>query len=413
MSATASDRSAGEPRYLDGLRRICAPAQTLTRLRPLMATFGITRVANVTGLDRTGVPVVMVCRPSSRSIAVSQGKGMTLEAAKVSGLMEAIEVWHAERIMRPLLLGSLPEIRQERRVVDVLRLPRSAKFAAVTELQTLWIEGRDLNADAGVWIPYELVSTNYTLPFPPGSGMFQANTNGLASGNDIVEAQCHAICEVVERDATTRWKLLTTAARDACSVDLDSIDDPDCRMVIGRLRDAALSVHVWEMPTDVRVASFVCLVMEEGSDFADPEFGAGCHPLRAVALLRALLEGAQARNTYICAARDDFALDAWEPSHRRRRQRDCRALLPRCKPRRRFDEAPNFVASGPGEDRDWILACLRAAGFDQVISVDLSKEGIGIAVVKVVVPGLEGPISEDKGDYVPGARARRWAGWSE
>lgn len=413
MSATGPHSPNDQPRYIEGLRRTCAPAQTLVRLRPLLPTFGITRIANVTGLDRTGVPVVMVCRPNSRSIAVAQGKGMTLEAAKVSGLMEAIEVWHAERITRPLRLGSLAEIRENHRVVDVQRLSRSVKFSEVAHLQTLWMEGHDLNAETRIWIPHELVSTNYTLPFPPGSGMFQANTNGLASGNDIVEAQCHAMCEVVERDATTRWKLLSSSARDACAVSLESIDDQDCRLLIGRLRDVGLSVHLWEVTTDVQIASFVCLVMEEAGDFADPEFGAGCHPLRAVALLRALLEAAQARNTYISGARDDFALDAWEPRARRRRHKECRALTPRGAPQRRFDEAPNFVASSPGEDLEWMLARLRAAGFDQVISVDLTKEAVGIPVVKIVVPGLEGPIAEAKADYVPGARARRWVGWSQ
>jgi hypothetical protein len=29
-----------------------------------------------------------------------------------------------------------------------------------------------------------------------------------------------------------------------------------------------------------------------------------------------------------------------------------------------------------------------------------------------VVPGLEGPMTDSDGNYVPGARARRWMGWS-
>lgn len=59
---------------------------------------GITRVADVTGLDRIGIPVVMVCRPNARSLAVSQGKGIDIEAATVSGLMESVELYHAEHI---------------------------------------------------------------------------------------------------------------------------------------------------------------------------------------------------------------------------------------------------------------------------------------------------------------------------
>src|SRR3990172_2594314 len=96
--------------YWLGTHRSVSPEETVARLRPLMTAMGITRGANLTGLDRIGVPVVAVCRPNSRSIAVAQGKGLTLEAAKASGLMEATETFHAERIDRPLKLSSLEEM---------------------------------------------------------------------------------------------------------------------------------------------------------------------------------------------------------------------------------------------------------------------------------------------------------------
>lgn len=78
-------------------RRLVSAEETLARVKPLFPLFGITRVANVTGLDTIGIPVVMVNRPNSRGLAVSQGKGVTLAAAKASAVMESIESWHAER----------------------------------------------------------------------------------------------------------------------------------------------------------------------------------------------------------------------------------------------------------------------------------------------------------------------------
>ena len=75
-----------------------APLRTLERLRPVLAQVGVTRVAVITGLDDVGIPVVMVCRPNGRSLSVSQGKGVDLSAAKVSGIMEAVEAWHAEQV---------------------------------------------------------------------------------------------------------------------------------------------------------------------------------------------------------------------------------------------------------------------------------------------------------------------------
>ncbi len=38
---------------------------------------GITRIANVTGLDNIGIPVVMVCRPNSQAFLYRKGKGWT------------------------------------------------------------------------------------------------------------------------------------------------------------------------------------------------------------------------------------------------------------------------------------------------------------------------------------------------
>src|SRR5437868_6533309 len=93
-----------------GTERTVAPHETLRRVQPLLRSLGITRVADVTGLDRVGLPVVAVMRPNSRSISVSMGKGATPEAAEVSGIMEALEGHHAERVTLPLLLGSHREI---------------------------------------------------------------------------------------------------------------------------------------------------------------------------------------------------------------------------------------------------------------------------------------------------------------
>jgi len=199
---------AGFKAFRNGTHRTVSPADTLARVRPLMGTMGITRVANVTGLDRIGIPVVMVCRPNSRSVAVSQGKGLDLDAAKASGLMESVETWHAERITLRLKLGSFSDLRSTHRLVDVGALPLVDGSRYRADLPMLWIESRDLCTNEPTWLPYELVHSNYTLPFPPGHGCFPASTNGLASGNHLLEAACHAICEVIERDSTSIWHQL-------------------------------------------------------------------------------------------------------------------------------------------------------------------------------------------------------------
>ena len=55
-----------------------------------------------------------------------------------------------------------------------------------------------------------------------------------------------------------------------------------------------------------------------------------------------------------------------------------------------------------------MLARLRAAGYPSVVVVDLRNDDMGLDVVRVVVPGLEGYIGFDC--YSPGPRARARAG---
>ena len=394
-------------RYFHGTHRICAPEETLARLRPLLPTMGITRIANVTGLDRTGIPVVMVCRPNARSMTVSQGKGLTLAAAKASGVMEALEIWHAERIVKPLKLASFDEMRGEHRVADIAALPLARGSRYTAALPLLWIEGEDLLGGGPMWVPFELVSANYTLPLPPGSGCFQANTNGLASGNHWLEAVSHGLCEVVERDARTLWKHLPPGAQAARALDAQSVDDTACNSVIESYRSADLQVRIWDTTTDVGIASFVCLLLGRDDDDADPEFGAGSHPVRQIALLRALTEAGQARNTYIAGARDDYLPHLYSPPARARRQAYFQRLLASGEPTRAFAHVPSFESSSIEGDLRWMLARLRAAGIVQAVAVDLTREAIGVPVARVIVPGLEGAMSDEDGDYAPGLRARR------
>src|ERR1700748_1478781 len=107
MSDAESD---GPKRFRAGTHRTQDPEATLARVMPLAARMGITRVAVLTGLDVIGIPVVAAYRPNSRSVAVHQGKGTTLVAAKASAVMEAVESYHAENIEADVRLASYREL---------------------------------------------------------------------------------------------------------------------------------------------------------------------------------------------------------------------------------------------------------------------------------------------------------------
>ena len=149
-----------------GTHRSASLNDTLKRVLRLAPVMGITRVANVTGLDSVGIPVVMVCRPNSRSVAVSQGKGIDLDSARASGLMEAAELYHAETITLPLRLAAYEEVRYQYSVVEPDDLPRRADSRFHPLLRILWCEGRDLlsgestiSAD-GRFVVFTSIATN-------------------------------------------------------------------------------------------------------------------------------------------------------------------------------------------------------------------------------------------------------------
>jgi ribosomal protein S12 methylthiotransferase accessory factor len=202
------------------------------------------------------------------------------------------------------------------------------------------------------------------------------------------------------------WKRRDDASRRATVVDLDSVDDVACRALLDRFSVAGIDVMVWDVTSDVGVPTFYCLLVGRQTAFADPEFGSGCHASRTIALSRALTEAAQARTTYIAGSRDDFLPELYAAATRDRRLRDCRALLASRAHGRAFQDVASFDADDIADDVDWMLRQLARAGMKQALVVDLTKAEYGLPVMRVVVPGLEGPDKGPGSDYVPGARAR-------
>jgi YcaO-like protein with predicted kinase domain len=394
--------------FVAGSYRTVEPAETLRRVQPLLRLAGITRVANVTGMDTVGIPTVIVTRPNSRSLSVSQGKGADLLSAKVSGIMESIEQWHAERVDRPLRLASLADLAGRLRVVDVNRLPQFVEPYQPTD-RILWTEGVEVESGEPVWLPYEMVHLDLTVPLPEGSGRFMIGSNGLASGNDALEALAHGLCEVIERDATTLFYLLPWRLQWRRRLDLASVDDPTCRDLIDAFDRAEVDVAVWDTTSDIGVPSYLCSVLDRVSHSFRPvglARGAGCNPVAANALARALTEAAQSRLTRIVGTRDDIQREDFEAlqSDEKREEHRAQMAAPELPPARLRDRGPP-----PGTTlRDhvvWMCQRLRGAGVGPVLAADLSRPELPISVVRTIVPGLEA-LSEVRG-YSPGERAHR------
>jgi len=389
-----------QKQYVLDTHRLRDPQQTLDIVKPFLRDMGITRIANLTGLDRIGLPTVMVTRPNSRSVAVSLGKGLSLPAAEASGVMEAIESWHAERILLPQRLARYADLVEDVPVVDVSGLPRVTGGQFDPHGNLLWVQGRNLMANDGCWVPLEMVDTDYTTAPVGGQSAFPRTTNGLASGNNVVEASCHAICELIERDATTLWHHQPGMAR----LNVDSIDDTRCRQAIDRIAAAGLEIGLWNTTSDIGIASFRCVICEAGGSPGHIGIGDGCHPDRAIALLRALTEAAQTRLTYISGARDDLDPAEFTDQAKTERGRYVRELIDSTPAEQQFSDCPTYVTESFDTDLELLLSQLARAGITQVVTVDLSRPQYDIAVVRAVIPGLEAP--HDEPDYIAGPRAQ-------
>lgn len=288
--------------YFIGTHRTHHPQETLEAITPLLGEYGITRLADVTGLDGIGVPVVMAVRPLGLSLSVSQGKGVTLEAALVSAAMEAIELWHAENAVPAPTLTDTPA-RAMHLPYRVGELEQHKGSLLCDETVMDWITARSAITDEVTYLPREAVVMGRQLREEWRTYLLRASSNGLASGNNRDEAIVHGLYELAERDALDALDR-PDAVRDV--VDLGTFDDPHCCDMIDRIRGHGAWLEVCHVPTRFGFPCMLAYLWHEDQGAAIVS-GAGCHSDPAIALSRAIAEAVQTRLTYIAGSRDDIA----------------------------------------------------------------------------------------------------------
>lgn len=396
--------------FKQGTHRMVAPEETLARIAPKARQIGVTRLGNVTGLDRIGIAVTVAVRPNSRSFSVSQGKGLGLPQALASALMEAVELFHGEALMERAVTASFAELSEQRRVIAPSLLCGTG-VPLPDQSSIPWIEGYDLLARETCWVPWEIVHTDYTFPTRHSAAHFLSGTNGLASGNHLAEAISSAICELIERDAVALWHAQGVRERSRCRLDVNSIDDEACRGLLKAYDAASIAPRLWDVTSDIGIPVFVCDIPASPDEAAGGlrRFrGAGCHPHRGVALARAMTEAAQIRLTYIAGIRDDLPPSDYTESTEQKIGAALLDAVSQAAEARAFSDVPSLDADDVAVDLRWELERLRAAGIERVVAVNLTRPDLAIPVVRVVIPGLEWDCTHPA--YIPGPRARRAGG---
>lgn len=361
-------------------------ADILAAATPAAKTAGVSRVAELTGLDGLGFPIFQALRPWSRSLATAMGRGVTRRAAVVSALLEAIETDLAERLTPagsayPLRAGgaaALATWHGARRDALAIHLD--------PDVDRFWVDGFDLASGAATAVPFDLVSQDLTRPAMPDTLMA---TIGLATGGNRTEALGSAIAELLEHDLDADWRRGTPSDRRACELDPATVTDAAVASAMARVAAAGCIMRLWSIGHGHGIAAFLCFIADGPSSASrlPPVGGSGCHPDRAVAVLRAITEAAQGRAAMIAGARDDLAPHYYANAEMKGVEL---ALASLC-----FGPGPlawQAIPDAPGLAPEAALELLyrvaRARSPLPLFVVPLSPPGLGLDVIKVVAPGL-------------------------
>ena len=339
---------------------------------------GVTRLADVTGLDRIGFPVWQAVRPAGRSLSVHQGKGATALAAKIGALCEAIECDKAEQVSPDGPCCRHDALVPLERAPDLADYGKDRRRPPAPESEISWCVATNLVTGGRHPLPHELVSLDMTRL---GPSLFDRSSAGLALGATEADAIETALYEVIERDAVGEWDRSDRNQRLSCALAMDHIPFEWLHRWRERLDDLGMGLRVFALDAVDGLPCFIVSI-DGKCEFGDGYrrfSGTAAHADPEVALFKALAEALQSRLTFIAGVRDDMLPSAYPGL---RRQGSSRPLR-HGNPRRRWTEiepvAPGWEAAA---DR------LVIRGYWRIVMKRLNRDREGFAVVKAFVPGL-------------------------
>lgn len=374
--------------YFGCTHRAIPPERTIINVEDKLKRAGVTRIAEITHLDRLGIPVYSAIRPGAAEGAVSiyAGKGATKSQAKASAMMEAFERYSAEINEEDTFKFESGTYSEMENAVNpkALILPTSLYEDDKTQLD--WVKTMELTEEKEYLIPANAIYHPY-MPLN-GSALFKSNTNGLASGNRIEEAVYHGITEVVERDA---WSIFEAKKEPKSEVDCETIENPMIKDMLSKFTQAEVDVRLLELTADVEITTIAAV--SDDTVLKDPallSLGVGTHLNPEVAVIRALTEVAQSRATQIHGTREDtnravFMRKAGYDRMKRINKHwfnDSHKLMD-------ISQIKDRSKTNFKQDIETCMDLLRKNGFKKIYYVDLTRNEVEIPVARVIIPGME------------------------
>jgi ribosomal protein S12 methylthiotransferase accessory factor len=336
-------------------------------------------------MDCLGVPVFVSERRGAACTAYTFGKGCFSIDSEVGAYMEAIESYFSEPgvARTETRWGSPSELSGVRPDCDPI-LEFAPKFdrRADPSRGLLLARAEDVEGAAEGWIPAELAFN----PAPPdvGTPLYGSSSNGLASGNTVLEASIHALYELIERDI---WSIEFVRDRSA------RVNDDGLPCYVRKIVEAAvrngLQMVIRDVPNDYGIPFFAAFLFDPNK--LESRFfngGWGCHHEREIALMRAVTEAAQSRVALLHGGREPKRPDdPFVEADRVRQQIERVSVTARSV---RFEDIPEQPPA-TSLAAQWAAAvnCLRRVIDRPIYRVIYTPSEGPLHVVRLIIPLLE------------------------
>lgn len=320
----------------------------------------------------------------------SWGKGLTEDAALVSGLMERVERYTASDIFareKEIIFTDFNNLRKQGAISrwDFVPCNLQRKLYSKKELDKQrrpWVRCFSLTKNKNVLIPSNLVFFSSEWCQNDFS-----DTTGLATGNSLEEAIVHALCEIIERhlEDVISWNAIKVP-----TVPIDSIQDKGLIKLIRKIQvKENLRIWISYLTGDFKIPAIRVFAYPLKPPYllTLPFYSSiGVHPDKNVALSRALTELMQSRASVLYRIEkkyDKLDSSGYFPSQMLNfyTQTFSDNIIA-------FDKIKSYQNIDNLDDIKLITGILHKQG-SEIIIRDLTHPQIGVITVRVLVTGLQ------------------------
>jgi ribosomal protein S12 methylthiotransferase accessory factor YcaO len=295
----------------------------------------------------------------------SYGKGLSLDAARASCLMEIVERHSAFADIKkdhipgyqqdfPLIRAGFSELAANG--INALNPNHLLLEIPYKDDPLYWIEGvrRHTGAYEPIWIPTQCVFLFCNLD---EIKLFSSlGSTGLAAGNSMAEAKRSALLEIIERDAENTTPYHPSLCFQATS------NNPRLASLLEHYHAMDIHIRFQDLTTPMGIPCCKCFV--EGKD-GQIHKGTGAHLTAEKALIAALTE-------------TPYPFPKGPPS---KSLLEKVTIVP-------LEKLPDYATENAQSDVSLLEQLLEANGFYPVY-IHLTRKDLDIPVVKALIPGME------------------------